>query len=394
MTAPINQGPIIQGPIIQGWCPGALRPMLSGDGYVVRVRPHGGRLTPAQAQGIAALSQAHGNGLIDLSARANVQLRGVTEASHPALIDGLRALGLIDADVTAEQRRNIVVQPFWTEADPTARIAADLAALLAADDAPALPGKFGFAVDCGAAPVLRGTASDIRIESDGNTLILRADGSPLAKPVSAQTAAAEAIALAHWFIAQGGVQNDRGRMAALIARGLALPDGFAHSVTLPPTPDPQPGLCANGTLVAFEFGQMPAQTLGLLAQIGALRVTPWRMLLIEGAQTAPALPGLIVTPDDPRLRTISCTGAPGCLQAHQPTRALARALASHVPPGRILHVSGCAKGCAHPAAADYTLTATPQGFALIRGGTAANPPTTPFDAAEAAAHPDLIFGTP
>ena len=26
-------------PVIQGWCPGALRPMMSGDGLVVRVRP-------------------------------------------------------------------------------------------------------------------------------------------------------------------------------------------------------------------------------------------------------------------------------------------------------------------------------------------------------------------
>ena len=29
---------------IKGWCPGALRPMQSGDGLVVRVRPFGGRL--------------------------------------------------------------------------------------------------------------------------------------------------------------------------------------------------------------------------------------------------------------------------------------------------------------------------------------------------------------
>ena len=391
MTPP---NPISEGPIIQGWCPGALRPMLSGDGYVVRVRPRGGRLTPAQALGIAELSQAHGNGLIDLSARANVQLRGVTEASHPALIDGLRALGLIDADVTAEQRRNIVVQPFWTEADPTTRITADLAALLATDDAPALPGKFGFAVDCGAVPVLRSTAADIRIESDGNSLILRADGSHVAKPVTALTAATEAVALAHWFIAMGGIQNGRGRMAALIARGPALSDGFVRNVTLPHTPDPHPGPCDGGTLVAFEFGQMPAQTLAALASHGALRVTPWRMLLIEGAQTAPALPGLIVTQDDPRLRTISCTGAPGCLQAHQPTRALARALAPHVPPGRILHVSGCAKGCAHPAAADFTLTATPQGFGLICGSSAAGEPVAHYPAAQLAAHPDLTFGTP
>ncbi|MEQ1672674.1 MAG: precorrin-3B synthase, partial [Hyphomicrobium sp.] len=38
---------------IKGWCPGALRPMMSGDGLVVRVRPRAGRLTMAQALGIA-----------------------------------------------------------------------------------------------------------------------------------------------------------------------------------------------------------------------------------------------------------------------------------------------------------------------------------------------------
>ena len=30
---------------IKGWCPGALRPMQSGDGLVVRIRPPTGRLT-------------------------------------------------------------------------------------------------------------------------------------------------------------------------------------------------------------------------------------------------------------------------------------------------------------------------------------------------------------
>ena len=66
---------------IKGWCPGALRPMASGDGLVVRIRPHGGRLSAAQAAGIAAAALAHGNGEIDLSARANLQLRGIAPAT-------------------------------------------------------------------------------------------------------------------------------------------------------------------------------------------------------------------------------------------------------------------------------------------------------------------------
>ena len=60
---------------IKGWCPTALRPMLSGDGLVVRVRPHGGQLSAAQASGIADLATCYGNGLIDLTGRANLQIR-------------------------------------------------------------------------------------------------------------------------------------------------------------------------------------------------------------------------------------------------------------------------------------------------------------------------------
>ena len=41
---------------VKGWCPGALRPMLSGDGLVVRVRPFGGRIDTAQIAGLAQLA--------------------------------------------------------------------------------------------------------------------------------------------------------------------------------------------------------------------------------------------------------------------------------------------------------------------------------------------------
>ncbi|HWL21327.1 MAG TPA: precorrin-3B synthase, partial [Bradyrhizobium sp.] len=52
---------------IKGWCPSAYRPMQSGDGLVVRIRPRGGRLSAGQASAIADLAERHGNGLIDLT---------------------------------------------------------------------------------------------------------------------------------------------------------------------------------------------------------------------------------------------------------------------------------------------------------------------------------------
>jgi precorrin-3B synthase len=363
-------------PIVQGWCPGALRPMESGDGWVVRVRPRAGRLTAVQARGVARLAQTHGNGQIDLSARANLQLRGVTMASHAPLIEGLSALHLLDDSAEAEAQRNVILAPFWVPGDGAVDLALALSQALVAGDAPRLPGKFGFAVDLGPKPVLRASAADIRIESAGAGVWVYAQGARKAALVPRDQAVQAALDLAAWFVAAGGIGADgRGRMQRLLAAGAALPAAFARHV-LPAAPpyNPQPGLYPQGALVGAEFGQVQADTLAKLADHGALRLTPWRMLLIEGARAMPPLPGLITAPHDPLLRVIACTGAPGCPQAHGPTRPLARALATHLPPGQVLHLSGCAKGCAHPSAADLTLTATPRGFDLVRAGRAGDMP--------------------
>lgn len=364
-------------PEIRGWCPGALRPMLSGDGYVVRVRPHGGRLTVDQAQGIARLAAAHGNGLIDLSSRANLQIRGVTEVSHAPLVEGLRALGLIDPTPEVEARRNIVVTPFWMEGDGTSDLAAALEAALAAPDAPDLPAKFGFALDTGPQPVL-GDAADIVIARQDGGLVVRAAGAACGAAATPQTAVPLAMALARWFLATGGATGGRGRMAAHVARA-ALPAAFCEVPVSVIARHPDPGPFPAGWLVALAFGQTDAETLAALSVLGPLRLTPWRMVLVEGVQGAPALPGLVTDPADPLLRVVACTGAPGCPQAHAATRPLARILAPAVPPRQTLHVAGCAKGCAHPGPA-LTLTAGPQGWTLIRHGTAA-------DAGAVLAHP-------
>ncbi len=357
-------------PEVKGWCPGALRPMASGDGLVVRIRPFGGRLTTAQGQGIADLSRRFGNGSIDLSSRANIQLRGVREAGLDVLTDGLRALALLDATPEEEARRNIVVTPFWRDRDGTADLAQALARRVT--QGPTLPHKFGYAVDTGPAPALAQVSADIRLErSIDRQLILRADGAALGLPVTPQDAPGTALALAQWFLASGGAPEGRGRMARHLASGATLPAGLAG--TLPPAPaaaTPGPGECESGALVGLEFGQISAETLALLAA-NPLRVTPWRMLLIEGP--TPDLPDLITAPGDPRLRVIACTGAPGCPQALGPTRDLARRLAASVPPGETLHVSGCAKGCAHPGPCETVLVATSEGWGLAQNARAADP---------------------
>jgi len=380
---------------IKGWCPSALRPMASGDGLVVRLRPRGGRLSSAQASGIADLSKRYGNGLIDLTGRANLQIRGVVAESHGALIEVLARLGLIDADVETESRRNILVAPFWREGDDTPKLAAQLERALAARSL-GLPEKFGFAVDCGAERVLAQAPADIRIErrADGG-LLVRADGAPEGRAAIRAEAIGVALALARWFVVSGGVKDGRGRMAAHIASGATFPDAIAASaIPLPAVALPRPGLYEAGALVGLAFGQMRSETLGFLATLApGLRMTPWRMILAEGACEMPRHEELVTRADDPLLRVAACTGAPSCREAHAQTRGLAAALAPHIGADERLHVSGCAKGCAYPGPSTITLVGAANGFDLVRHGTTRDRPALQgLDPAKILSDIDALMG--
>jgi precorrin-3B synthase len=361
---------------VKGWCPGAWHPMPSGDGLIVRVRPRGGRLSSAQAGGLAQLSDRFGNGRIDVTNRANLQLRGLRDDGHTPLLQGLAQLDLLDASPESESQRNVVVTPFWGEGDDVRSIACELELALATSSL-RLPAKFGFAVDCRSERALAEVSADIRVERSGmGDLIVRADGAAMGRPVARTEAAATALALAKWFVASGGVEGGRGRMAAHLGTGTRLPTALAGTARPgPATSRPRPGLVGGGALVGIAFGQLSAAALALLSRRSAgLRITPWRMILVEGLQEMLHFEGVVTTADDPRLRIDACTGAPACRQGHADTRALATALAPHLGAGASLHVSGCAKGCAHPAISAITLVATDDGFDLIRNGSAGDKP--------------------
>ncbi len=359
-------------PAARGWCPGAYRPMESGDGLIVRVRPLLARLTADQALGLCAAARAHGSGLIDLTSRANLQLRGVGADSHQALTDDLWALGLLDADPALEGRRNILVDPCWQDGDDTQRIAVALVARLA--DLPPLPAKFGFAIDAGQAPVLGRAPADIRVERGvSGGLILRAEGSDLGCSTTARDAVEAILALARWFAETGGA--DSGRMARHLA-ARPLPDAW-RPCEAPAAPGtlPRPGDRLPGPVYGAAFGRIDAEALArLVADSGAraLRVTPARSFVLEGG-TPVSGQDFITCPDDPLLRADACPGAPFCAAATVETRDLARRLAPLA--GGSLHVSGCAKGCARAGAAEITLTGRQGAFDLVRGGTAWDAPS-------------------
>lgn len=133
---------------------------------------------------------------------------------------------------------------------------------------------------------------------------------------------------------------------------------------------------ADGTLalgIALPFGSMPAENIIALAQgaiavgVTEIRPAPSRTLLFPGVsldacdnlRDAAASLGFITHAADPRLSIAACPGSPACTSGRIATRALAERIAAHdadfLDGSFTLHVSGCAKGCAHPAPAALTL---------------------------------------
>ena len=372
---------MVTGAVVRGWCPDAWRPMKAGDGLLVRVRPPLDRLTRAQALGLCKAAIRHGNGEIDLTTRANLQIRGVREDRWPALVDALLALGLIDPDPVREARANIVVAADWRAGDNTHRIATDLRRRLS--ELPDLPGKVGYAIDAGTAP------ADFRIErAVTGGLILRADGRERGIPLAQGTEVDRLIALAHWFVDTGGIASGR------VVRHVApLPD-WATGTTRPATfaaPIP-PGEHPIGVAIGLPFGRVSAPALAFLLKaepaIQAIRTTPWHVLLCEADGpliSIPAPADFLLDASSPLLRVDACVGALACPQATVDTRDLARRLVPHVT-GR-LHVSGCAKGCARAASADVVLTGRDGYYDLAENARAGAPPSrASLDAAQVLAH--------
>ncbi|MFA3918325.1 cobalamin biosynthesis protein CobG [Ruegeria hyattellae] len=356
-------------PVVQGWCPGAHRPMMSGDGLVVRVRPRLARLTADQALGLCDAAEHFGNGTIDLTNRSNLQLRGVKEADLQALLSALSDLGLLDAEPGIEVKRNILVSPLYQKGDLTARLAQELIDRL--DELPALPAKFGFAVDTGPERLLTQDSADIRVERGQGGLILRADGAETGRSVTERDATTQLIALTRWF--SENTTQDARRMARLIA-STELPIIWQGSAPGPLGNRIEPGQTFLGPLYGAPFGQLPARALSDLigaSRASALRITPWRLFLLEGgAALTPA--EFVTSGTDPLMTTDACPGAPLCPQAQVETRALARSLAPIT--GGALHVSGCAKGCARIGPADVTLVGNAGRFDLVKRGRAGDEP--------------------
>ncbi|NED63813.1 precorrin-3B synthase, partial [Streptomyces sp. SID10244] len=87
-------------------CPGVFSTHAAADGAVARVRLPGGRIRPDQLELLAQAATEHGDGYLELTARANLQLRGLTDVD--AVADAVVEAGLAPSS-THDKVRNIEV---------------------------------------------------------------------------------------------------------------------------------------------------------------------------------------------------------------------------------------------------------------------------------------------
>ncbi|XUW92978.1 oxidoreductase [Burkholderia sp. M6-3] len=85
-------------------CPGLLRIVAARDGGICRIKLPGGELSAAQAEAIANASARHTAGAIELTNRANLQLRGVRAGHEAALVAALIDAGLGPSAASGSER--------------------------------------------------------------------------------------------------------------------------------------------------------------------------------------------------------------------------------------------------------------------------------------------------
>lgn len=395
MTATSAILPGEAGALRRGACPSIAAPMRTGDGLLVRLRPVATALTAQDLLALADLARAHGNGLIEITARGNLQLRGLTEASVPRLAAGLAAAG-----ITPQTGVAIEVPPL-TGIDPAeladAAPLADALRAALADAALSLAPKLAVVVDGGGVLSLADMVADIRLDAvDG------AQGLAWRLSVGGDRATARAVALlpgeravegvmtvAAALDATGPAARGRDLDPALLAAALRADPVAPLSAASPVHPLGAHRIGAETVLgLAPAYGQIHADRLAALvralAGCGAteFRLAPHHTLLVRGlraealaAVQARAMRERVWSTQDAPGRAVSvCAGAAGCAAASFDTHAAADALVAEA--GDLLdgsfdvHVSGCPKGCAHPAAAAVTLCGTAAGVGLILDGRA------------------------
>lgn len=401
-------------------CPGLFQPSAAQDGLLLRLRIPGGLLTVPQCEAIADLADQFGGGSIEVTNRANVQIRGLRAGMTTEMLERLQTLALASPIAAVDSLRNIMCSPTAgidrQQLLDTRPFAADWNRYLTTrPDFAVLSPKFSVCFDGGEAVSVRDRPNDISLVAVqiGEAVWFRlhlnlgdrgaapCDVGVLVKPEeSLQVLAAIADVYRDYTSAIDTTKRRKPRLREVlhdwglepflqeIARHLpfslqrseitsnvSLTNSYQH---LAIHSQQQPGLSYIG--VILPLGRLETQQLRGLATLAAhygssmLRLTPWQNVLLSDLQTSQIAVvqqeieqlGLHTSATHPHSAIVACSGTTGCKSSATNTQADALALAIYLEQHIALdcpvniHFSGCEKSCAQHHTSDIALLGVTQ----------------------------------
>ncbi|UVC10981.1 precorrin-3B synthase [Rhizobium sp. TH2] len=457
----------------RGACPTLSAPMPTGDGLLARLRPLDCLITTAELRAIAEAAAEFGNGILEVTARGSLQIRGLRPETVAPFERAVLASGIVPASGVMVEVPPLAGIDFSEVIDPR-QLARKIRQAIETHVPPlVLAPKLAVIVDGRGRFHLGDVTADVRLTAiDEEKFLLAVGGTNrTARPiavVSADGAVAAVIRLLEEIaeigpIARGrdvdltgldslhepsaneisvhrdvepflGIRDlgtppsvlpdispSRGEidswgsfapdaplgavLPGILAPNLARKSIEAGSVLHPISPlegemsgrteggipDAERG--ENHILgIAFPYRQANADDLIAFIDtietigISEIRLSPAHGFFLTGLSPDAALQAeaaarrhhFWTSSNDPRANIALCSGTSGCASAFYDTRATAEALRRHAPAlldgSLAIHLSGCAKGCAHPSAAPLTLVGAPSGYGLVVNGVASAKP--------------------
>jgi ferredoxin-nitrite reductase len=401
-------------------CPGLFYGTSAEDGILSRIRIPGGILNSQQCRAIANIAEEHGGGYVDVTNRANLQIRKISKAINAEVLKLLQELGLASSNPYIDQIRNIMTSP-TAGIDPQELI--DTRPFVQAwnkyiETHPNLSGlsaKFSVCFDGSGIVSVGDRSNDIVFAAEmvGDRVYFRLhvsmgekgtptkDAGILFSPEQCLTvlAALADVYLEHLDSSSKRkerfreVLNNVGWKNYLQKVELRLPfplnesrgtreqkriemyPSFAHINT---HPQRQTDLYYIG--VVLPLGRLESSQMGGLADLAdkygseTLRLTPWQNVIISDIsqelitdfQQELALLGLDWQLSNIRSALVACSGNQGCRASATDTKGHALELTKYLE-SRIsldnpvnIHFSGCEKSCAQHSKSDIALLGVPQ----------------------------------
>jgi len=400
-------------------CPSLFAPASAQDGILSRLRIPGGILTTRQCEAISQLTDQFADRSVQITNRANIQIRGMQTCLDSETLNNLQKLGLASSIESVDAIRNIMSSPTagidrQQLFDPRPLVREWNDYLIAHPDLAVLSPKFSVCFDGGESVSVIDRPNDLGLSAEqiDREIYLRlylstGDRGDAPHDVGVSIAPAQVLAVlvalteVYWdYTCKNSHLNSQAKSRKPRLRELLAAHGveaYLHDVenllTFPLMRSPKslenPNKNSYKHLGVHAQAQMGYSYIGIVIPLGRLdstqfrglgdladrygngelRLTPWQNAIVpnipnislEIVQKGIENLGLSWSANHPYSSIVACSGITGCKSSATDTQAHAKSIALYLEQSLVIdrpiniHLSGCDRSCAQHQKSDIAL---------------------------------------